>query len=71
MEKINLENEKQKQEELKIKLQEQALKEEIKLERQRTKDIKIFLKKGTSIIKNRTSRKTKTIFKTIKIRKTN
>ena len=35
--------EKQKQEELKIKLQDQALKEEIKLDRQRAKDIKIFL----------------------------
>ena len=42
LEKIKFENEKQKKVELKTKLNEQALKEEIKLEKQRTRDIKLL-----------------------------
>ena len=45
LEKISIANQKQKEQELKIKLQEQALKQEIKLEKQRNKDKKLFLKK--------------------------
>ena len=62
---------KKREEEFKIKLKEQALKDEIKIRKTKNKRYQIIFKKRTSIIKNRTGRKTKTIFKTIKIRKTN
>ncbi len=50
-EKIELQNQKQKEQELKIKLKEQTLKEEIKLEKQRTKDIKLFLRKEQALLR--------------------
>ena len=42
---------KKKDEELKTKLKEQALKDEIKLEKQRTKDIKLFLRKEQALLR--------------------
>ena len=51
LDKIKLENEKIKEQELKIKLKEQALKVEIKLDRQRAKDIKIFLRKEQALLR--------------------
>ena len=51
LDKIKLENEKIKEQELKIKLKEQALKDEIKLDRQRAKDIKIFLRKEQALLR--------------------
>ena len=69
LEKINLENEKQKQEELKIKLQEQALKEEIKLDRQRAKDIKIFLRKEQALLRIEQAEKQKQFLKQLRLEK--
>ena len=69
LEKINLENEKQKHEELKIKLQEQALKEEIKLDRQRAKDIKIFLRKEQALLRIEQAEKQKQFLKQLRLEK--
>ena len=69
LEKINLENEKQKHEELKIKLQEQALKEEIKLDRQRSKDIKIFLRKEQALLRIEQAEKQKQFLKQLRLEK--
>ena len=68
-EKINLENEKQKQKELKIKLQEQALKDEEKLERQRSKDIKIFLRKEQALLRIEQADKQKKFLKQLRLEK--
>ncbi len=51
LEKIKKAEEKQKEEDLKFKLKEQTLKEEIKLEKQRTKDIKLFLRKEQALLR--------------------
>ena len=69
LEKINLDNEKQKQEELKIRLQEQALKEEIKLDRQRAKDIKIFLRKEQALLRIEQAEKQKQFLKQLRLEK--
>ena len=68
-EKINLENEKQKQKELKIKLQEQALKDEEKLERQRSKDIKIFLRKEQALLRIEQADKQKKFLQQLRLEK--
>ncbi len=69
LEKIELENEKQKEVELKIKLKEQALKEEIKLEKQRTKDIKLFLRKEQALIRIEQAEKQKQFLKQLRLEK--
>ena len=51
IEKIASEEQKRKEENLKIKLKEQALKEEERLEKQRTKDIKLFLRKEQALLR--------------------
>ena len=68
-EKINLEDENQKQKELKIKLQEQALKDEEKLERQRSKDIKIFLRKEQALLRIEQAYKQKQFLKQLRLEK--
>ena len=68
-EKINLEDENQKQKELKIKLQEQALKDEEKLERQRSKDIKIFLRKEQALLRIEQADKQKQFLKQLRLEK--
>ena len=68
-EKINIENEKQKQKELKIKLQEQALKDEEKLERQRSKDIKIFLRKEQALLRIEQADKQKKFLQQLRLEK--
>ncbi len=68
-EKINLENEKQKQKELKIRLQEQALKDEVKLDRQRAKDIKIFLRKEQALLRIEQAEKQKQFLKQLRLEK--
>ena len=68
-EKINLENEKHKQKELKIKLQEQALKDEIKLDKQRAKDIKIFLRKEQALLRIEQAEKQKQFLKQLRLEK--
>ena len=69
-EKVLLEKKKLEEEQIQTRLIEKALKDEIKLEKQRAKDIKLFLRKEQALLRI-TSRKTKTIFKTITVRKTN
>ena len=50
-EKILIYNQKIRQEELQTKLQEKALKEEIKLEKERARDIKLFLRKEQALLR--------------------
>ena len=68
-EKINLENERQKQKELKIKLQEQALRDEVKLDKLRAKDIKIFLRKEQALLRIEQAEKQKQFLKKLRLEK--
>ena len=69
LKKISQENEKQKQRELKVKLQEQALKDEIKLDRQRARDIKIFLRKEQALLRIEQAEKQKQFLKQLRLEK--
>ena len=51
LEKIEIEKRKKEEEILRVKLKEQALKDEAKLEKQRTKDIKLFLRKEQALLR--------------------
>jgi len=68
-EKIKLEKIKNEEEALKIKLKEQTLKDEIRLEKQRTKEIKLFLRKEQAIIRIEQAEKQKQFLKQIKLEK--
>ena len=63
--------EKQKKEDaaLKIKLKEQALKDEARLEKQRTKDIKLFLRKEQALLRIEQAEKQKQFLKQLKLDK--
>ena len=52
-------------------LKEKSLKDEIRLEKERTKDIKSFLRKEQAILRIEQADRQKPIFKTIAVRKTN
>ena len=69
LEKIKHENEKLKQQELNVRLQEQALKDEIKLDKQRAKDIKIFLRKEQALLRIEQAEKQKQFLKQLKLEK--
>ena len=69
LEKIEIENEKQREEELKIKLKEQALKEEIKIEKQRARDIKLFLRKEQALLRIEQAEKQKQFLKKLRLEK--
>jgi len=69
LKKIEFENEKLKQQELKVKLREQALKDEIKLDRQRAKDIKIFLRKEQALLRIEQAEKQKQFLKQLRLEK--
>ena len=69
LEKIELENEKQREEEIKIKLKEQVLKEEIKIEKQRARDIKLFLRKEQAILRIEQAEKQKQFLKQLRLEK--
>ena len=69
LEKIELKNIKQKEEELKIKLKEQALQDEIKIEKQRARDIKLFLRKEQAILRIEQAEKQKQFLKQLKLEK--
>ena len=69
LEKIEFENEKYKEEGLKIKLKEQVLKEEIKLEKQRARDIKLFLRKEQALIRIEQAEKQKNFLKQLRLEK--
>ena len=69
LEKIEIQNEKRGEEELKIKLKEQALKDEIKLEKQRARDIKLFLRKEQAILRIEQAEKQKQFLKQLRLDK--
>jgi hypothetical protein len=63
------EKEKKQKDELKIKLQEKALKDEVRLEKQRTKDIKLFLRKEQAILRIEQAEKQKKFLKQLQLEK--
>ena len=67
--KIELANQKKEQEALKLKLKEQTLKEEAKLEKQRTKDIKLFLRKEQALLRIEQAEKQKQFLKQLRLDK--
>ncbi len=69
LEKIKIAEEKQKEEDLKFKLKEQTLKEEIKLEKQRTKDIKLFLRKEQALLRIEQAEKQKQFLQKLRLDK--
>ncbi len=69
LEKIRKAEEKQKQEDLKFKLKEETLKEEIKIEKQRTKDIKLFLRKEQALLRIEQAEKQKQFLQKLRLDK--
>ncbi len=69
LEKIKKAEEKQKEEDLKFKLKEHTLKEEIKLEKQRTKDIKLFLRKEQALLRIEQAEKQKQFLQKLRLDK--
>ena len=68
-EKIEFEKQKQKEEAIKLKIKENALKEEIRIEKQRTKDIKLFLRKEQAILRIEQAEKQKQFLQQLKLDK--
>ena len=68
-EKINLENKKKEEENLRLKLKEQALRDEARLEKQRTRDIKLFLRKEQALLRIEQAEKQKQFLKQIRLDK--
>ena len=68
-EKIRIEIKKKQDEELKTKLKQQVLKEEAKLEKQRTKDIKVFLRKEQALLRIEQAEKQKQFLQQLKLDK--
>jgi len=67
--KIASEKQKIEEETLKIRLKEQALKDEARLEKQRTKDIKLFLRKEQAILRIEQAEKQKQFLKQLRLDK--
>ncbi len=67
--KIAIEKQKKEDEALRLKLKEQALKDEARLEKQRTKDIKLFLRKEQAILRIEQAEKQKQFLQQIKLDK--
>ena len=65
--KIAIEKEKKEQEILKVKLKEKALKDEARLEKQRTKDIKLFLRKEQALLRIEQAEKQRHFLKQLKL----
>ena len=68
-EKIELEKQKKYEEDLKIKIKEQAIKEEVKLEKQRAKDIKLFLRKEQALLRIEQAEKQRQFLKQLRLDK--
>ena len=68
-EKILIEKKKKEEETLKLKLKEQALKDEARLEKQRTKDIKLFLRKEQALLRIEQAEKQKQFLQQLKLDK--
>jgi len=67
--KITFQKQKLEQEALKVKLKEQALKDEAKLEKQRAKDIKLFLRKEQALLRIEQAEKQKQFLKQLRLDK--
>ena len=67
--KIAIEKQKIEEETLKAKLKEQALKDEVRLEKQRTKDIKLFLRKEQALLRIEQAEKQKQFLKQLRLDK--
>ena len=67
--KIEIEKQKKEEELLKVKLKEKALKDEQKLEKQRAKDIKLFLRKEQAILRIEQAEKQKQFLQQLKLDK--
>jgi hypothetical protein len=67
--KIAIEKQKKEEEALKVKIKEQSLKEEARLEKQRTKDIKLFLRKEQALLRIEQAEKQKQFLKQLKLDK--
>ncbi len=67
--KLALENQKKEEEALRLKLKEQTLKDEAKLEKQRTRDIKLFLRKEQALLRIEQAEKQKQFLKQLKLEK--
>ena len=68
-EKIFLQKQKVQEEELQTKLKEKNLKEEIRLEKERTRDIKLFLRKEQAILRTEQAERQKQFLKQLKLEK--
>ena len=68
-EKIAFEKKKKEEEILKVKLKEQALKDEARLEKQRTKDIKLFLRKEQALLRIEQAEKQRQFLKQLRLDK--
>jgi len=68
-EKIELNKKAKIEEDLRIKLKEQAIKEEIRLEKARVKDIKLFLRKEQAIIRQEQAEKQRKFLKQLQLEK--
>ena len=69
LEKIEFQKRKEEEEKLEFKLKEQTLKDEIKLEKQLNKDIKLFLRKEQALIRIEQAEKQKQFLKKLKLDK--
>jgi len=67
LKKIEFQKIQEEEEKLKVKLKEQALKDEIKLEKQRNKDIKLFLRKEQALIRIEQAEKQKQFLQQLKL----
>jgi hypothetical protein len=67
LEKIELQKKKDEEKNLKLKLKEQTLKDEVRLEKQRTRDIKLFLRKEQAIIRIEQAEKQKIFLQQLKL----
>ncbi len=67
--KLELERKKQEENALRVKLKEQELKEEARIEKQRTKDIKLFLRKEQALLRIEQAEKQKQFLKQLKLDK--
>jgi hypothetical protein len=67
--KIEIEKQKKEKEVLRLRLKEQAIKDEAKLEKQRTKDIKLFLRKEQALIRIEQAEKQKQFLKQLRLDK--
>ena len=68
-EKIAIEDQKKEEETLRLKFKEQALKDEARLEKQRTKDIKLFLRKEQALLRIEQAEKQKQFLKQLRLDK--